>query len=128
VISAQLEALNLKQDPRHVYHALQVHLHSQLELRLVLRVLLEPVHLKLVQPSVLLALPVQLNQRQAPPPALHVLLEHSHPLFAQPHVVHVRLETSVLLVPLNAHNVLPVHSQLKTPQRHAPPALREPSP
>jgi len=128
VISAQLEALNLKQDPRHVYHALQVHLHSQLELRLVLRVLLEPVHLILEQLSVLLVLQVQLNQRQAPPPALHVLLVHSHPLFAQPHVVHVRLVTSVLPVPLNAHNVLPVHSHLKMHQRHAPLALPEPSP
>jgi len=128
VISAQLEALNLTQDPRHVYHALQVHQHSQLELRLVLLVLLEPVHLILVQQSVLPVLPVQLNQRQAPPPALPVLLEHSHPLFAQPHVVHVRLATSVLLVLLNAHNVLLVHSPLKTPQRHAPLALLEPSP
>jgi len=128
VIFAQLEALNLKQDPHHVYHAPQVHLHSQLELRLVLLVLLEPVHLILEQPSVLHALPVQLNQRQAPPPAPHVLLAHSHPLFAQPHVVHVRLVTSVLLVPLNAHNVPLDHSQLKTPQLHAPLALREPSP
>jgi len=128
VISVQLEALNLKQDPHHVCHALQVHLHSQLELRLVLRVLLEPVHLILEQLSVLPALPVHLNQRQDPPLALHVLLVHSHPLFAQPHVVHVRLVTSVLLVPLNAHNVLLVHSQLKTPQRHALLALPGPSP
>jgi len=128
VIFAQLEALNLKQDPHHVYHAPQVHLHSQLELRLVLRVLLEPVHLKLVQQSVLPALPVQLNQRQDPPLALPVLQVHSHLLFAQHHVVHVRLVTSVLPVPLNAHNVLPVHSHLKMHQRLAPLALPEPSP
>jgi len=128
VIFAQLEALNLKQDPHHVYHAPQVHLHSQLELRLVLLVLLEPVHLILEQLSVLPALPVHLNQRQAPPPVLPVLLEHSHLLFAQPHVVHVRLVTSVMLVLLNAHNVLPVHSHLKMHQRLAPLALPEPSP
>jgi len=128
VISVQLEALNLKQEPHHVCHALQVHLHSQLELRLVLLVLLEPVHLILEQLSVLPVLQVQLNQRQDPPLALPVLQVHSHLLFAQPHVVHVRLATSVLPVPLNAHNVPLVHSQLKTPPRHAPLALPGPSP